>query len=211
MKQTRQLVTSLSHFRRLLLGISKLFKPLKILIFSCLLASSINLHANEQGMLASLKSGNHFAIMRHALAPGSGDPSNFDLKDCSTQRNLSQTGIDQAVNIGKKLRDNGISEAQVFTSQWCRCIDTAEQLDLGMPVELPLINSFFQDRSEGPAQTHALKKWLMEQDLSKPLILVSHQVNITALTDVYPNSGEIIIVERLSNGEFIVTGRIQTN
>lgn len=211
MPQTTHSISALSRLKQQLSTVTKQFWQFPLLVFSCLIFTTGSLQADETTALKSLKSGNHFAIMRHALAPGMGDPSNFDLQDCSTQRNLSQRGIDQAVNIGKRFRDSGISEAQVFTSEWCRCIDTAKYLDLNTPVELPLISSFFETREQASPQTLSLNAWLLKQDLSKPIVLVTHQVNITALTGVFPASGEIIIVKREDDGTLTVADRVQTD
>ena len=166
-------------------------------------------NANDMTGLSWLKSGNHFAIMRHAIAPGFGDPTNFELRDCSTQRNLSTEGFEQSARIGKRFRDAGINKAQVFTSQWCRCIDTAKTLDIGVPEELPAMNSFFQAQERKTMQTQALREWLAKQDLTKPLVLVTHQVNMTALTGAYPASGEVFIVERSEAGEFTIVDRVK--
>ncbi|PWQ98309.1 histidine phosphatase family protein [Leucothrix arctica] len=211
MPQTTHSTSALSRLKQQLSTVTKQFWQLPLLVFSCLIFTTGSLQADETAALKSLKSGNHFAIMRHALAPGMGDPSNFDLQDCSTQRNLSQRGIDQAVNIGKRFRDSGITEAQVFTSEWCRCIDTAKYLDLNTPIELPLISSFFETREQASPQTLSLNAWLLKQDLSKPIVLVTHQVNITALTGVFPASGEIIIVKREEDGTLTVANRVQTD
>lgn len=87
------------------------------------------------------------AIMRHALAPGTGDPSDFDVTDCSTQRNLDDRGRAQARAIGKAFRDPDITFDAVLTSQWCRCRETAALLGLGTPRAEPALNSFFSDFS----------------------------------------------------------------
>jgi len=186
--------------------------PAKIsLLFIFLTLLSLgSLHATETAGLAALHSGKHFAMMRHALAPGFGDPANFELRGCSTQRNLSKEGFEQAARIGERFRNVGIRKAQVFTSQWCRCIDTAKTLGIGTPEELPAINSFFANPERSDRQTEELKQWLAKQDLSKPLVLVAHQVNMTALTGAYPASGEIFVIQRDESGEFKVTDKIQT-
>ncbi|WP_300497950.1 histidine phosphatase family protein, partial [uncultured Methylophaga sp.] len=75
-------------------------------------------------------------ILRHALAPGVGDPEGFDLEECQTQRVLSSEGRQQAIEIGQKLRESGITEAEVFSSEWCRCLETAELLGFGPPQKL---------------------------------------------------------------------------
>lgn len=158
-----------------------------------------------------LNQGDHFIILRHALAPGTGDPANFKLEDCSTQRNLSAEGRRQAERIGQLFRDRGHSEAQVYTSEWCRCVDTAKLMELGEVEVLPMLNSFFADFSRRDQQTNELREWLGRQDLRSPLVLVTHQVNITALTGIFPRSGEMIILERRKNGELVLKGSITTD
>jgi len=170
-----------------------------------------DLYADESTVWNALKSGNHFALLRHAIAPGTGDPPYFELGKCSTQRNLSREGRNQAVAIGKQFRANGIDKVLVFSSQWCRCLETADLLDLGPVQELPALNSFFQEYEREELQTRMLKEWLVKQDLTEPILLVTHQVNITALTKVYPSSGEIVIVRQSKPGEFIAVGRIQVD
>ena len=133
-----------------------------------------------------------FAIMRHALAPGTGDPANLTVGDCSTQRNLSQQGKAQATRIGHAFRDRGHAFDVVLTSQWCRCRDTAELLNLGPVEEVPAFNSFFQDFSTRDSQT-AEALILLADRTDRPFI-VTHQVNIRALTGQTTRSGEVLIV-----------------
>ncbi len=158
-----------------------------------------------------LQNSRHFALIRHALAPGTGDPANFDVTKCETQRNLNDTGREQARRIGDLFRANGIGKAAVYSSQWCRCLETAELLALGNVTPLPVINSFFQQYEKRAPQTEATKAWLAEAGFSRPTILVTHQVNISALTNVYPASGEIIVVKREDDGALTVAGRIRTD
>ena len=175
-----------------------------LLILVMLLSTSAS--ADNTKLLQVLASDNHFALMRHALAPGTGDPLNFELGDCSTQRNLDDTGRHQAKNIGGVLRASALSGLAVYSSQWCRCVETAELLNLGPVTELPRINSFYSTRSRAAEQTDATRDWLRTATL--PVILVTHQVNITALTGIFPSSGEIVVVKREENGEFSVVGSI---
>ena len=165
---------------------------------------------DEQKLLADFREGNHIALMRHALAPGTGDPENFSLDDCTTQRNLSNAGRGQAVKIGTRFKQAGINEAEVYTSQWCRCRETAELLGLGPPAPLASLNSFFRNYEKKEQQTEALQGWLAAQQLKKPLILVTHQVNITAFSGIYPDSGEVVLMRRNADGRFEVTGSIHT-
>ena len=163
---------------------------------------------SQAELWTALKTGTAFAIMRHALAPGTGDPTNFDVGDCATQRNLSDEGYRQALDIGDRFRKHGIAKAEVLTSVWCRCRDTATLLKLGTVRPLSALNSFFQTPDRREAQTKALTSWLNAYRSNAPLVLVAHQVNITALTGIYPRSGEIVVVQRLSGGRFNVMGSL---
>ena len=96
-------------------------------------------------------------LIRHALAPGVGDPDGFRLDDCATQRNLSDEGRRQARAIGDWLRARGIGQAHVYSSQWCRCLETAALLDLGPVTELPALNSFFERRQDRTLARHAFR------------------------------------------------------
>lgn len=138
------------------------------------------------------------AIMRHALAPGGGDPADFDISDCATQRNLSNQGREQARSIGAALNDRGVTFDRILTSQWCRSRETAELLSIGPVTEEPALNSFFQDRSTADTQTLAIRQ--IVQEASGRLMMVAHQVNITALTGVFPSSGEIVIFRATDEG-----------
>lgn len=148
------------------------------------------------------------ALMRHAIAPGTGDPAHFRLGDCTTQRNLDETGRNQARQTGDRIRDMGVKIDLVLTSQWCRCIDTATLLGLGNVEEEPALNSFFGDRSTEPEQTSQSIELLASLPNNTNAMLVTHQVNITALTGIYPRSGEIILIKLNENGDVETLGRL---
>lgn len=192
-----------------------------ILIAAC---NSANIYADENKgielepeVLNGLQSGQYVILLRHALAPGLGDPDYFDINDCSTQRNLSERGRQQAQHIGKLLKTKGIQHATVYSSQWCRCLDTARLLDFGEVSELPIINSFFQRTERREQQTQDLKNWLIEHkasDSKKPTtvsILVTHQVNITALSDIFPRSGELVVIDIDRSGSVSVVRQWETD
>jgi phosphohistidine phosphatase SixA len=153
----------------------------------------------------TLKSDGAIAIMRHALAPGTGDPSNVVLGDCTTQRNLDDRGRTQARNIGEAFRERGISFDVVLTSQWCRTRETAELLDLGPVMDAVSLNSFFSDFRARDRKTADTRDLIAETEGA--LMLVTHQVNITALTGQGTRSGEVLIVRPNGNG-LEVLGRI---
>lgn len=146
-------------------------------------------------------------LFRHALAPGTGDPADFKLGDCTTQRNLNDWGRSDARAIGRAFRDRGIEVGGVLTSQWCRCIETAELAFPGLVSEEPVFNSFFQDRRAGPLQTRSAEKLLNDWAGNGALVIITHQVNITALTGIFPQSGEGIVVQPVG-GTLEVIGRL---
>lgn len=148
------------------------------------------------------------AILRHALAPGTGDPANFALGDCTTQRNLDAVGRAQARAIGAAVRDAGIAVDHVLTSQWCRTAETARLLDLGPVTEAPMLNSFFRDRSTADAQTAATAAALAALPPGETAMLITHQVNITALTGVFPRSGEMVLLSVAEDGGVTVLERV---
>lgn len=191
--------------------------PLKLtasMVVSTLLALLLTFPASgqssgsEAALWAALASGGHVALMRHALAPGTGDPTGLRLEDCATQRNLSAAGRGQAHALGESFRKNGAANVAVFSSLWCRCLETARLLDLGEVTPHPALNSFFRDPSREAAQTAALRRLIRERSSGKSLVLVTHQVNITALTGVFPQSGEIVVVRPEGDGLKVI-GRIR--
>jgi phosphohistidine phosphatase SixA len=156
----------------------------------------------------ALKRPGAVAIMRHAIAPGTGDPDDFRLGDCSTQRNLDARGREQAREIGGAIRAAGVKVDRVLTSQWCRSRETAELLGLGPVQELPALNSFFEDRSTRDAQTRALRAYLAGLSADERVVLVTHQVNITALTGRGVSSGEVFVLDVAPDGRVEVVEEI---
>ena len=129
-------------------------------------------------------------FIRHAIAPGFGDPQNFDLNDCSTQRNLSQDGREQAILIGEKIKEAGIKFSKIFSSQWCRCLETAKYLNLGDVIIEPGLNSFFQGIVAKEKTLSKLRKRIRSFESKKELVLmITHQVTINAITGIAVSSG----------------------
>ena len=159
---------------------------------------------------AALARGGHVALARHAEAPGVGDPPNFRLGDCATQRNLSEEGRRFSRDLGALFRRRGVAVARVLSSQWCRCLETARLMDLGLVEPAPeALNSFFGNASEREQSTAALRRLLagLPRDGAAAL-LVTHQVNITALTGAFPQSGEILVLRLQPDGGYAVAGRL---
>jgi phosphohistidine phosphatase SixA len=142
-------------------------------------------------------------LFRHAIAPGGGDPAGMRLGNCATQRNLDARGRAQAAAIGAALR--GVEVGGVLASQWCRTLETAEIAFPGRVTHEPEFNSFFSDRASGPARTEAARAILAAWRGPGALVVVTHQVNITALTRIFPASGEGVVLRR---GSLDVAGRL---
>lgn len=166
-----------------------------MLVLSTLPAMALA-QASPQALRELLSLPDHFVMMRHASAPGFGDPPGMRLDDCGTQRNLSEEGRQEAARVGAALRAAGLPRARVYSSQWCRCLDTARQLALGDVTPLPALNSFFDDPKLAQPQSQALRDWLAAVELSRPVVLVTHQVNMTALTGQVPQAGELFVIRR---------------
>lgn len=165
--------------------------------------------ADTRALWDALADGGHVAMIRHAYAPGTGDPDNFRIGDCSTQRNLSETGREQARRTGDAFRQNGVTVAQVLSSEWCRCQETAELLDVGAIETFPALNSLHQRRHNEEKQVAALKRFLKDLPANGPtVVFVSHHATVGALTGAYPQSGAMVVVKLNDGGGFDVVGSI---
>jgi broad specificity phosphatase PhoE len=157
---------------------------------------------------SALRTAGHFALVRHASAPGTLDPPGFTLDDCATQRNLSAGGRTQAIRMGDLLRANGISTARLYSSQWCRCVDTAALMKLGDVTQQPLLNYFGPTRRA--PQLEALLAWIARLELAQPTLLVTHQVVIAAIAEASAADGEIVAMRRDADGRLTAQGRQPT-
>ncbi len=137
-------------------------------------------------------------FLRHALAPGVGDPINFIKEDCSTQRNLNDTGRLQARLIGNYLRSTNLKFSQILTSEWCRCIDTAKELNLGQWTTFSGLNSFFQVYEKKDQVMNKLRKKLDSLGYSDLALFVTHQVVISEQTGIVPRSGEMVLYNSIN-------------
>lgn len=152
--------------------------------------------ASAADVLAQLAQPGRVLMLRHALAPGVGDPPRFKLGDCTTQRNLDATGRGQAVALGRRLAKAGIPSARVYSSQWCRTLETARLLDKGPVTGLPALNSFFDRTEDRERNIAALRRFLKTLPVDgPPVVLVTHQVTITAITGIYAGSGGGVILQ----------------
>ena len=175
----------------------KFFKIITIIFIS--LTSSIKADSQKK-IINELKEGGKIIFIRHAYAPGNGDPENFDKKDCSTQRNLNKDGIEQSKKIGQFFIKNQIIINEIFSSEWCRCKDTAKYA-FGKFKTFDALNSFYQAKffKNKDKQIKDLKKFIKTWDDDRNLILVTHYVVISEMLGVGVNSGEIIVSDKNYN------------
>jgi len=183
--------------------------PLIFALLTCLFSQSA--YANELAIWDKLQGTNpkgYVLLLRHTLAPGVGDPENFKLNDCSTQRNLSQLGREDAKSVGDWLKRRDIKIARVESSRWCRAKETAQLLDIGRVRLNPNLDSLFDSQDPAKAiQTVRVKKQIVDwRNKSGLLVLVGHFVNIGAVTGVGVGSGEGVLVKADSKGKITVVG-----
>jgi broad specificity phosphatase PhoE len=148
-----------------------------------------------------LQRGGYVILMRHAATvPGIGDPPGFRLGACTTQRNLSQAGRDDAARIGAAFRRHAVPLGPVLSSRWCRCLDTA-RLAFGRVEPSPMIDSMFQDEETARQRKLAkLRSYLASYADPGNLVLVTHDVNIRALVGRYVEQGDFIVAARSPDG-----------
>jgi phosphohistidine phosphatase SixA len=175
-------------------------KLIKIIIFLFIYFNT-TLVANSNDDLQNLLSGGGKLIfIRHAYAPGSGDPDNFDLSNCASQRNLNQEGINQAKNINKFFLKNHIDNNLILSSEWCRCKQTAKYAFKNYKTK-SFLNSFFSQKfaHNKVKQIKDLKEFIKEWNGEGNLIFVTHYVVILEILNLSVLSGEIVIVDKNFN------------
>lgn len=180
-----------------------------ILSAGSILLPAVDSAADHNEMIARLKAGGHILMVRHAVAPGSGDPDHFTIGDCSTQRNLNETGRAQARSIGDWLRHKGVASARVYSSQWCRCLETAKLIHLGPVKQLPALNSFYERTQDREPNISALNDFISRQPKDGELVvLVTHFVTIGAMTGESVSSGVGVLLELKEDAPYRVVGKL---
>ena len=174
-------------------------KKILAILFIGMLNFSNNALSDDR-FLNSLKEGKKLIFIRHAIAPGNGDPDNFNIKDCSTQRNLNKNGIKQSKKIGLFFKKNQIKIDKILSSEWCRCTDTAKYAFENFET-FNALNSFYDKRfaANETKQIKDLKKYIKNWDSDKNLIFVTHYVVISSILNTGTSSGEIIVSDKNFN------------
>ena len=183
-----------------------MFKKIIIIFFIGILNIN-NIAFSDDKILKSLREGKKLVFIRHAIAPGNGDPNNFDINDCSTQRNLNENGIEESKKIGLFFKNNKIKIDKVLSSQWCRCKDTAKYAFKNFET-FDALNSFYDEKfaANEAKQIKDLKNYIKKWNSDKNLVLVTHFVVISSILNTGSSSGEIII----SDKNFNIIGSVNT-
>ena len=183
----------------------KILKYLIIILTSLTTPIKADLNTN---LLNQLEDGGKLIFIRHAYAPGGGDPDNFNLNDCSTQRNLNYEGRKQAKYIGEFFKKNKIKIDKVLSSEWCRCKETARIAFKNFSTN-NFLNSFYSSKyaKNKDKQIKLLKNYVKKFESDKNLILITHYVLIFEVLNYAPSSGEIVV----SDKNFNMIGSMEIN
>jgi broad specificity phosphatase PhoE len=171
------------------------FNPAKLNFF---LAIALLLMAQaafaDDALWQKLKSGGYVILIRHAETdPGVGDPPGFRLNDCKTQRNLNDAGREQAKRLGAAFAKRGIPVAKVMTSRWCRALDTA-RIAFGGAQPWPALDNTFETPQRREPQMSEIRTALAKPVAGGNLVLVTHGVNIHALSGISPGTAEPVVM-----------------
>ena len=153
-----------------------------------------------KNLINQLEDGGKLIFIRHAYAPGNGDPAGFNLNDCSTQRNLSDDGRKQAQRIGEFFNKNKIEIDKVLSSEWCRCKETAKIAFKNYSTN-SFLNSFYSSKfsKNKDKQVKAFNSYIKNLESKKNLIFVTHYVFISEVLNYGPSSGEIVVSDKNLN------------
>lgn len=180
---------------------------LRFLLFVLAAALATPASATEAGW-ALLREGGHVVLLRHAMTPGKGDPGNFNVDDCSTQRNLSERGREQADRLGVLLSVRAARTEKVLSSRYCRCLETARYaFDDVEPEIFEALDPLSVVLDEAKAQQAAIVDRVKSFSGSGNLVMITHLENIQALTGVSAREGEAVVVEAVGD-KLHVLGRI---
>ena len=175
-------------------------KFIKLLLIIFITISTPVKADSKQNLINELKKGGKIIFIRHAYAPGGGDPSNFDIKDCSTQRNLSENGREQSKKIGNLFIKNKIDTKNVYSSEWCRCKETASIAFKNFKTK-KFLNSFYSSQfaKNRKKQVKEFQEFINNWDKKENLIFVTHYVFISEILNYAPSSGEMVITDKNLN------------
>jgi phosphohistidine phosphatase SixA len=169
---------------------------LPVILFALCIGSSAAAQEDATALWSALRAGGHVALIRHAgTVGGSGDPPGFKLDDCSTQRNLTLKGRNEARRLGEVFRVQGVPVDKVLSSQWCRCIETLALMGLGPPELAPTFNNAFTYRDRLEELTAGARAVVADWSGPGTLVVMTHGANILPLTGITPEEGGVVVVK----------------
>jgi len=164
--------------------------------------------AADEALWQLMRGGGQVVFMRHAVTtPGVGDPAGFHLDDCATQRNLTDTGRDDARRVGAAFRTRGIPVGRVLSSPWCRCLETA-QLAFGRSETWTPLSNLFDNRASEAEQMRELSEIAGRRPSGGNVVLVTHGSVVLPLTGIQPAPAELVVLTPDGSGRFRVAGRL---
>jgi broad specificity phosphatase PhoE len=173
------------------------------------LAATCGFACADEALWSQLRAGGLVVFIRHAETdPGVGDPPGFRLEDCKTQRNLSAAGREQAKRLGDAFRRERVPVAQVLSSEWCRCRDTAT-LAFGRYEPWPALNNLFGRRENEATQAHAMRERTGAYRGKGNLVLVTHGATIAPVAGINPAQGELVVMKPVGAGKLELVGRLR--
>ncbi|MGH7302803.1 MAG: histidine phosphatase family protein [Candidatus Rokuibacteriota bacterium] len=180
-----------------------------LLLFAALVLAQPTLTAADEAVWALLRGGGQVVLMRHAVTtPGVGDPTGFRLEECSTQRNLTDAGREDARRVGAAFRTRGVPVGRVLSSPWCRCLETA-RLAFGAAAEpWPPLGNLYDNRAREAEQLRALREIAGRRPTSGNLLLVTHGSVVRPLTGIQPAPAELVVLTPDNSGHFKLAGRL---
>ena len=172
-------------------------KLIKIIIFLLILFNTFLTVNSNDDLQKVLNEGGKLIFIRHGYAPGSGDPDNFDISSCASQRNLNKAGIEQAKTIGNFFLKNHIKTNIVLSSEWCRCKQTAKYAFKNYETK-NFLNSFYDKKflNNKKKQIKELKNYIKNSKKEKNIVFITHYVVIAELLNIFPEPGEVIITDK---------------
>ena len=171
-----------------------------------LVCSAAVAHAQES-VWEAMRAPGAIVVVRHSFAPGSFDPPDAKLDDCSTQRNLDANGRAQAARIGAAYRQNNITVGPVLSSPRCRGLDTG-RLAFGRAEAWDVLQGSLNDLERRQRQLSAIKSRIAGYRDALPLVLVTHGSVVSDLTGLEIRMGEFVVLKRDPSGALVVAGRL---
>jgi phosphohistidine phosphatase SixA len=177
------------------------------------LVGGIEPQVKEEALLKLLKQGGYVLYFRHGATNETGEQTveSKDLDNCAIQRNLSPEGKAQTKSIGATIKRLQIPFGDIYTSPYCRCVDSAMNLFGKAKKSDALHFAIHTTRVQNEEST----KQLLEMLATKPAFgmntaIVSHTANLNAAVKIFPRpEGVAHVFKPEGKGTFSYVGLIR--